>query len=257
VKWTLAAILAAAVVAPWLVAIERRLPGYTMRTLRSEVFERVKSPQEGHKGPPGYYLLTVWGTYFPWSLLLPGAIVHAWRNRRVPAIRFALAAVIGPWIGFEIVQTKLPHYILPVFPPLAFLTADMLVRAARRRGDVDLKSRAFARVVIVWSVVVALAGSAPWLALRAFELPKIAVFAMIAVSLVALAYAYEVYIHFSRRRPLDAAAIMGVGMLLFVTMLYGMYLPHAPFLRISPRVAQVLIDHDATRRGDAIMIDYK
>jgi hypothetical protein len=80
---------------------------------------------------------------------------------------------------------------------------------------------------------------------------------MIAVSLVALAYAYEVYIHFSRRRPLDAAAIMGVGMLLFVTMLYGMYLPHAPFLRISPRVAQVLIDHDATRRGDAIMIDYK
>jgi 4-amino-4-deoxy-L-arabinose transferase-like glycosyltransferase len=190
-------------------------------------------------------------------LLLPGAIVHAWRNRRVPAIRFALAAVIGPWIGFEIVQTKLPHYILPVFPPLAFLTADMLVRAARRRGDVDLKSRAFARVVIVWSVVVALAGSAPWLALRAFELPKIAMLAMIILSLLSIAYAYEVFVHFRARRPLDAAAIIGVGMLIFVTVLYGLYLPNAPFLRISPRVAQVLIDHGATRRGDAIMIDYK
>ena len=80
-KWALAIAIAAAIVAPWLIAIERRLPGYTIRTLTSEVFERIRTPQEGHKGPPGYYLLTIWITYFPWSLLLPATMFHAWRNR--------------------------------------------------------------------------------------------------------------------------------------------------------------------------------
>ena len=38
------------------------------------------------------------------------------------------AAVIGPWVMLECVRTKLPHYLLPCFPPLAFLTADAIVR---------------------------------------------------------------------------------------------------------------------------------
>ena len=87
-KWIVGVFLALAVVAPWLIMIERRLPGYTLRTLRTQVVDRAATAQEGHKGPPGYYFLLVWATYFPWSLLLPATIVHAWRRRHLPAIRF-------------------------------------------------------------------------------------------------------------------------------------------------------------------------
>jgi 4-amino-4-deoxy-L-arabinose transferase-like glycosyltransferase len=128
IQLTLGIVLAIAVVVPWLYAIEQRLPGYTLRTLREEVLTRAARPQEGHKGPPGYYLLTIWGTFLPWSVFLPGAILGAWKHRGTPQIRFALAAVVGPWIMFELVATKLVHYLLPVFPPLAFLTADFLIR---------------------------------------------------------------------------------------------------------------------------------
>src|SRR5438046_1994947 len=122
-------IIVVLVCGPWILMMERRVPGYLHDTLLKEIWRRSREGQEGHRGPPGYYLLTVWATFFPWSLLLPAAIVQGFKRRHIPVIRFCLAAVIGPWLMFEIVQTKLPHYLLPIFPPLALLTADMLVRA--------------------------------------------------------------------------------------------------------------------------------
>ena len=53
---------------------------------------------------------------------------------------FALSAVVGAWGMFECFQTKLPHYLLPVFPPLAFLTADAIVRCLRGEHE-DLTTR--------------------------------------------------------------------------------------------------------------------
>lgn len=128
-----AAVLAIGVYCTWGIPIERRLPGYHVRTIQAEVLERAAKPQEGHRGPPGFYLLTIWGTYLPWSILLPATIASSWKRRHLPQIRFALAAVIGPWLMFEIVQTKLVHYLLPVFPALSFLTADVVVRSGRLR----------------------------------------------------------------------------------------------------------------------------
>ena len=52
-KWIVAAVIAAAVVTPWLIAIEHRLPGYTLRTIRSEVLERVRSTTGRTQRPAG------------------------------------------------------------------------------------------------------------------------------------------------------------------------------------------------------------
>ncbi|WP_428939275.1 phospholipid carrier-dependent glycosyltransferase [Fontivita pretiosa] len=254
-KAVVAILLALAVLAPWLYAIEQRLPGYTLRTLKAEVFERARKPQEGHKGPPGYYLLTIWGTYFPWSLLLPAAMVSGWRNRHRPPVRFALAAVIGPWIMFEIVQTKLPHYLLPVFPALAYLTADMLIRGEH---DEELANRAFLRVVLVWGGIVVAISLLPWLAMFIFGSPPLpGLLAMILLPIVAMEYARSTYVHFRAARPLDAAAVMAIGMILLVGVLYGLYLPNARYLQISRQLAERLKAEGATRVGDAMMIDYK
>ncbi len=115
-----------------MILVEKRHPGFISTALNHEIKDRAASGLKGHKGPPGYYLVSIWPTFLPWSLVLPLAFVMGWKNRRDPRIRFALAAVIGPWVMFEAVQTKLPHYLLPCFPPLAFLAADAILRSLRR-----------------------------------------------------------------------------------------------------------------------------
>ena len=41
------------------------LPLFLSTTLGHDVLKRAVKPLEGHKGPPGYYLLTIWATFFP------------------------------------------------------------------------------------------------------------------------------------------------------------------------------------------------
>ena len=241
---------------PWLYLVERRAPGFLRTSIWHDVITRTRTGLEGHTGPPGYYLASIWLTYFPWSLLLPAAVVHAWSRRGSAAHRFCLAAVVGPWLMFEIVQTKLVHYLLPVFPPLAFLTADMLIRAARR-GRGDLCSRGFVTVVRVWATVVGLVGLLPWISLRYFDVPAGAVAAMVLMSVLCVAYGVTVARGFAAQRPLTAAGVMGGGMMLVIAVLFGGYFAGAPFLQTSPRVAQVLREEGAVDPGDAIMIDYK
>jgi 4-amino-4-deoxy-L-arabinose transferase-like glycosyltransferase len=247
-------LIAAVVVSPWIILLQKREPTFLSTAFWHDVVKRSAQPLEGHKGPPGYYLLTIWGTFFPWCIFLIPALVCAWRNRRLAPIRFSLAAIIGPWIMMEIVKTKLAHYILPAFPPLAFITADMLVRAIR--GQIpDLRQKSFAVAIAIWAVIVAVIGFVPWLAVGRFEsLPKTA---MIILTISGIVYAATVLSLFLKRRLAAAAAAMGAGMVVVIAIFYALYLPNLQFLWLPQRVAQVLHEQGATHRGDVIMIDYR
>ncbi len=99
-------------------------------------------------------------TFWPGSLLLGAAAVFAWRERSDPAVRFLVAWVVPFWFVLELVPTKLPNYLLPVFPALALL-------AGRAAIDARASLPAWARraVAIVWAAaslgVAALLASAP------------------------------------------------------------------------------------------------
>jgi len=246
-------LIAAAVVAPWVYLIQKREPTFLHTAFWHDVVRRSSRALEGHSGPPGYYLLTIWATFFPWSILLPAAIPWAWRNRRLAPLRFALAAVIGPWVMMEIVKTKLAHYVLPAFPFLAFITADMLVRAIR--GQIpDLRKKATVVVIGIWAVVVACLGIVPWLPRRqSFDIP---VTGAILFSIAGILYAATVFILFQRRRVAAAAATMGLGMMVVIGILFAFYFPSAEFLWMPQRIARVLVENGATAPGDVIMLDY-
>jgi 4-amino-4-deoxy-L-arabinose transferase-like glycosyltransferase len=250
-------LIIAAVATPWLVMIERRSPGFLKRSIGHELFDRTVKPLEGHKGPPGYYLLTVWGTYLPWSLLLPTTMTLAWKHRRLQAIRFALAAIIGPWVMFEIFQTKLAHYVLPTFPALAFLTADAIVRCMRGQHD-DLRRPIAVVATGIWAGAIIVIGLAPWLATLYFRpMPPALYAAMIGISIVAIIYALSVFVLFRRRRFVPAFVGMAMGMMAMVAAYYALYLPKAQFLWLPQRIADRLVREDATRPDDVVMIDYK
>ncbi len=87
-----------------------------------EIVMRVLQPQQGHAGPPGYYVLMLLGGLLPWTPFLPGTLVWAWRRRRADAAaRVMLIWLVVPWIALELMQTKLPHYALPCCVPLSIL----------------------------------------------------------------------------------------------------------------------------------------
>ena len=86
------------------------------------------------------------------------------------------------------------------------------------------------------------AASLPWISLKVFRpyINDIAIISMVILSLLAMDRAGPVFVWTRRNKPLHAAAVMGVGMMLFVLVLYGGYFPDADFLRMSQRIADVL-----------------
>ena len=63
----------------WLQASAMRVLGENSFAARlpSAVAMVVTQPLEGHEGPHGYHLATIWAFFLPWSLLLPLAVALA------------------------------------------------------------------------------------------------------------------------------------------------------------------------------------
>jgi 4-amino-4-deoxy-L-arabinose transferase-like glycosyltransferase len=111
-------------VLPWFIAIYLRVGReFLVASVGEDMLAKVASSQETHGAPPGLYLLLFFATFFPASMLAGLAAPAAWAVRREPAARFLLAWLVPSWIVFELVVTKLPHYVLPLYPAIAVLIA--------------------------------------------------------------------------------------------------------------------------------------
>jgi 4-amino-4-deoxy-L-arabinose transferase-like glycosyltransferase len=94
------------------------------------MLEKVTSGQEAHGAPPGFYTLLFFVTFWPGCVLATPSVPAIWQARREPGARFLLAWLLPSWIVFEIVITKLPHYVLPLYPAIAILIAGILEAGA-------------------------------------------------------------------------------------------------------------------------------
>lgn len=116
--------LAALIVLPWFVAIGVQTDwAFFKSSLGQDLFAKLASGQESHGAPPGYYFIAFWPGFWPFSMLAVLMVPWAWARRKEPAVLFCIAWILPSWIVLEIVVTKLPHYIMPVFPAIAILTA--------------------------------------------------------------------------------------------------------------------------------------
>ena len=121
---------AALLVLPWLVAISMRVgDAFLADSVGHDTLGKLVSSQQGHGAPPGFYLLLFFVTFFPASILT-GLVAPAVLStmRREPAVQFLLAWLIPSWIVFELAVTKLPHYVLPLYPAVAILFAGAIER---------------------------------------------------------------------------------------------------------------------------------
>ncbi|MHC5540253.1 ArnT family glycosyltransferase, partial [Singulisphaera rosea] len=134
-RWRWGPLLFAAIVVPWNVAILLRSQGeYFNVAIGFHIIKRATHGLEEHGGFPGYYVVLGMATLFPWSALLPTALVSAWSSRKAtPLVGFLLGWVVGPLVLLECVRTKLIHYYLPAVPAIALLIAWVLVRSSESR----------------------------------------------------------------------------------------------------------------------------
>ncbi len=123
-------LLLTAIVLPWFVAIQNATGGeFMQKAFFGDFLPKLLAGQESHGAPPGYYLLLFPVLFWPGSLLVVRYLPDLWQKRSDDAVRFLFAWIIPAWIVFELVPTKLPHYVMPFFPAIALLTAVGLSQA--------------------------------------------------------------------------------------------------------------------------------
>jgi 4-amino-4-deoxy-L-arabinose transferase-like glycosyltransferase len=119
---------------PWLIAISMRVgDAFLLNSVGHDTLGKLVNSQQGHGQPPGFYLVLFFVTFFPASILTGMTASAVISKRREPTIQFLLAWLVPSWIVFELAVTKLPHYVLPLYPAVAILFAmaierDMLSR---------------------------------------------------------------------------------------------------------------------------------
>ena len=152
--------LAVLIVCPWAIAVTLATDGaFFGDAIRSDLLPKLISGHESHGFPPGYYLLVVALTFWPGSLFLWPALRQAIKLRSGIGERFCLAWIIPAWLAFELIPTKLPHYILPIFPPLSLLTARLILNSTRENWNLSRWSLARVGFVLWILVSAALAAS--------------------------------------------------------------------------------------------------
>ena len=223
------------VVVPWFIAIGVATEGrFFAEAVGGDMLAKVNSGEEAHWGPPGYYILTFLIAAFPAAFLALRALPAAWKDRLNPATRFLLAWLIPSWLVFEAVATKLPHYSLPMFPPLMLLGAAWAMDPLRRPAP------AWLRGIGVFALVLGAVG----LGLASAALPYIAdrridPFALLGIPAAAL-FLWGVMGALRRGQPAQAglaAAILAIP--LYAVALQGV-LPRMSAPWVSPRTALLL-----------------
>jgi 4-amino-4-deoxy-L-arabinose transferase-like glycosyltransferase len=132
-RWDWGLIVVLAVVGPWAGAVTVATDGgFWAKAIGSDLAPKLTGGQESHGAIPGYHALLTPILAFPITLLLPAALVVIWRRRGEPGVRFAAAWLIPTWLFFEMLPTKLPHYLLPAYAALAWLAARALAEPLGR-----------------------------------------------------------------------------------------------------------------------------
>jgi 4-amino-4-deoxy-L-arabinose transferase-like glycosyltransferase len=105
IPWGVPVLLA--VTLPWFIAIGVTSEGMFFRdSFGQDFLGKLQGGQEKHWGPPGYYLLLFWWTFWPGALIATSAgALWLWRNRMHRRALFLLAWIIPFWLLLEATPT--------------------------------------------------------------------------------------------------------------------------------------------------------
>ena len=129
-----------AVAAPWFVAVSAANPEFARFFFIHEHFERFLTKTHGRVEPAWYFLPVLAIGFLPWTTLALQAVPGSWRRsgEGFQPRRFLLLWCLVVLGFFSASGSKLPSYILPLFPALALLVGEALPRLSTRAVQVHL-----------------------------------------------------------------------------------------------------------------------
>jgi 4-amino-4-deoxy-L-arabinose transferase-like glycosyltransferase len=236
--------LVAAMVLPWVIAIGLKSHWqFFQQSLGNDFATKLAGGQESHGFPPGYFLIALTPSFWPGILFLVPGLVAGVKAHRNPAVRFLLVW-IATWVVFELVPTKLPHYVLPLYPALAILSA--LWAAWPRHSETLGETIAFYAAPVQFALAgLALAVGAVLLPLR--YAPALPLWVFVPALVLAGLIGFALVLYFRRRMLSAAAAGLAAALAIYPVLTAGIA-PQLSQIWVSPRLAAMLAE--AARPGD-------
>lgn len=221
-----------ALVLPWFIAIFMRAgDAFFADSVGGDMLSKLAAGQESHGAPPGLYFLLFWVTFWPGAPLAVMATPAVWRARREPGAQYLLAWLIPSWIVFELIITKLPHYVLPLYPAIAILTAGALERRVLSRSWL-MRGAAWWFAIPVVVLTVAVVG-AIWLTRQ----PAFLAWPFVAVSMILGLLAWRLYEDVRAEQSVLNAVVSALFLSVAV---YGIVVPQLKPLFPSVEIARAL-----------------
>ncbi|MDD2546063.1 MAG: glycosyltransferase family 39 protein [Burkholderiaceae bacterium] len=127
--WGTGLLLFFALTAPWFVAVSLENPGFFDFFFVREHFRRFLTDEARRTGTVTYFLPYLLVGLLPWTTLLPGMFRRGLQGERGAV--FQPLRLLGIWslfilVFFSVSRSKLPSYILPMFPALALVAGRLL-----------------------------------------------------------------------------------------------------------------------------------
>ncbi|HUW25052.1 MAG TPA: glycosyltransferase family 39 protein [Gallionella sp.] len=115
-----------AITVPWFVLVMQANPEFFERFFIYEHYTRFTSTVHGRYHPWHYFIPILLAGALPWTMLMFDTMWRTLRNNAVPkktfnSERFLLIWAVFIYVFFSISGSKLPSYLLPMFPVLALL----------------------------------------------------------------------------------------------------------------------------------------
>lgn len=223
-----------------------------------DIINRALRPMESHGGNlllflPYYPIIIIVG-FFPWTLHLPGAFsaVIGGRVGGKYGRIYLLSWIIPCVILMTLAATKLPHYIIFIWPALSLAVAGT-ISAAKKDQLIPRDIAWLCRGVWFFGPQALIMSLSLMIAPFFIPIPGLILPGM-ASGLVLLGMTISaVYFHRLRKFSLSAAVLFG-GMIVFhVPLLLGVY-PAIEYVKVSPHIARKV---NSTVEKDIPIVTYK
>jgi len=230
------------------------LPWYIMVDLRThhQFYEgfilyhnitRFVRPIGGHKGPVFYYVVVLILAFIPWSPLLLRAIYRLFKEAKGEkgSLLFLYLWILFPFVIFSLARTKLPNYILPIYPALVLSTTRTLKGLSNK--DPRALKMPIVGILAMLAVLMVLLG---WMGLRGFFVP-LGLFLMAGALLLLAAWGF----YHTRQTPLSGFHILAILMMVFLIVTPYFVMPQLEKEKLSPSFAQKIRAN--MKEGDLIV----
>ncbi|TVQ13196.1 MAG: glycosyltransferase family 39 protein [Leptolyngbya sp. DLM2.Bin27] len=131
-------LIAALLILPWhLIMLAQHGSSFLAEYIGYHIISRATQPLEGHEANHLFYVETLRYEFFPWFyLILPAFLMPFLVKGNSNYKKYSIDLILFSFIvllGYTLSGTKLPWYIIPIYPPLAVLVASLLVFIIRAK----------------------------------------------------------------------------------------------------------------------------